>query len=470
MTTPILRFSLLGAMAISVVYAQSDSGRITGTVTDSTNSVVPHAGVTVKNEKTGQARKVTANDEGVYLITQLGPSTYTITTEVAGMAPAEYSGITLQVGQERTLNITVQPASVATEVKVSAGDLAVIEVSSAAIGGNVSAREVAQLPINGRQISQLYLMTPGAVNCGAGTFDDMRFNGRSYEQNAIRYDGVDGGGIISNNPSDFDGEIAGVFRLQASMENVQEFRVDSSNYPAEFGTGSGGQISIVTKSGGNALHGSLFEYFRNDALDARNFFDGTNPSVLRLNQFGGSLGGPLVNDKAFFFAGIETLKQRTQTPFVQNTLSAAVHTLRDCAAGETPSATTPTCMSPAIRPLLAAFPIGQTPTASPFFDQINIREPGSIDEYSGNLRFDFQLNPSHRMYVRYNRDQGYLLATVDASGSSNIETVVPQNLVVALNSVVSANLINEVKAGFNAAKTRASGAFPTIPGIDLSGA
>src|SRR6516164_5195009 len=154
--------TILAGMVNSLLYAQSDTGRITGTVTDSTNSVVAHAGVTVKNEKTGQARKVTANDEGVYLITQLGPSTYTITTEVAGMAPAEYSGITLQVGQERTLNITVQPASVATEIQVSAGDLAVIDTSSAAIGANVSAREVAQLPINGRQISQLYLMTPGA--------------------------------------------------------------------------------------------------------------------------------------------------------------------------------------------------------------------------------------------------------------------------------------------------------------------
>src|ERR1035438_4674878 len=103
-----------------------------------------------------------------------------------------------------------------------------------------------------RQISQLYLMTPGAVNYGAGTFDDMRFNGRSYEENAIRYDGIEAGGIISNNPSDFNGEIPGPFRLQASLENVQEFRVESNNYPAEFGTGTGGQISIITKSGGNA--------------------------------------------------------------------------------------------------------------------------------------------------------------------------------------------------------------------------
>ena len=468
MTTLILRFGLLGAMAISLVYAQSDSGRITGTVTDSTNSVVPHAGVTVKNEKTGQARKVTANDEGVYLITQLGPSTYTITTEVAGMAPAEYSGITLQVGQERTLNITVQPASVATEIQVSAGDLAVIDTSSAAIGGNVSAREVAQLPINGRQISQLYLMTPGAVNFGAGTFDDMRFNGRSYEQNAIRYDGVDGGGIISNNPSDFDGEIAGVFRLQASMENVQEFRVDSNNYPAEFGTGTGGQISVITKSGGNAYHGSLFDYFRNDKLDARNFFDRTNPSVLRLNQFGGSIGGPIEKDKLFFFAGMETLKQRTRSPFVESTPSTTVRAFPDCPAGLGVQAV-PTCINPAVRPLLQAFPVGQTPSSNPLFDIVNVQEPGSIDEYSGNIRFDYVINDKNRMYARYQRDQGYGFVTANSTGSYYTETAVPQNAMVALNQVFRPTLLNEIKVGLNAPKTRVNATAPQVPGLDLRG-
>src|SRR5262249_57573434 len=140
----------------------------------------------------------------------------------------EFGGVTLQVGQERTLDIKMQPASITTEVQVSAGELVTIETSSATLGGNVSAREVAELPINGRQISQLYLMTPGAVNFGAGTFDDIRFNARSFEQNAVRYDGVEAGGIISNNPSNIGGELGSVFRLQASMETVQEFRVDAT--------------------------------------------------------------------------------------------------------------------------------------------------------------------------------------------------------------------------------------------------
>src|SRR5258707_1335053 len=121
-----------------------------------------------------------------------------------------------------------------------------------------------------------------------------------------------------------------------------------------------------------AFHGSLFEYFRDDALDARNAFDGAKPSVLRLNQFGGSVGGPIVKDKLFFFAGIETLKQRTFQPFVQNTLSSAVRAAPDCAAGVMPSPTAVTCINPAIRPLLAAYPVGTDSKANPFFAQAHV--------------------------------------------------------------------------------------------------
>jgi hypothetical protein len=460
---------LLAAVLLPSIYGQSDTGRITGTITDASSAVLQNTAITVKNEKTGEIRKVMANDQGLYIVTQLGPSTYTLTAEAAGMAPAQYSGVTLQVGQERTLNISMQVATVATEVQVSGGDLAVLETSSAAISGNVSEREVAQLPINGRQISQLYLMTPGAVNFGPGTFDDIRFNGRSFEENALRFDGIEAGGIITNNPSNIGGEINGVFRLQASMENVQEFRVDASNYPAEFGTGSGGQISVITKSGGNAYHGGLFEYFRNDALDARNEFDGANASILRLNQFGGSVGGPVVKDKIFFFAGVEALKQRTAVPFVENTPSSAVRAARNCAPGETPSATAVTCINPAIRPLLNAFPVGITSTSSPFFDRDNVREPGTIDEYSGNVRFDFQATDKDRFYARYNRDQGYGTLPLNSAGSGTNETIVPQNLVLNYTRVQSATLINEAKFGFNGSKTRVSGLAPLVPGVNLDG-
>ena len=444
---------VISVLMLPAMLAQNDAGRITGTVTDASSAVVPKAELTVKNEKTGQARKALANEQGVYTVTQLGPSTYTVTVETPGMAKAEYRGIGLQVGQERILNITLQPAAVTTEVNVSSGALAVLDVSSAAMGSNVSEREVAELPINGRQVSQLYLMAPGAANFGSGTFDDIRFNGRSNEQNAVRMDGIEAGGIISNNPGNYNGEVTGVFRLQASLENVQEFRVDSSNYPAEYGTGSGGQISVITKSGGNAFHGSAFEYVRNDALDARNFFDGASPSILRLNQFGGSVGGPIQNNKLFFFAGYEGMRQRTSSPFVETTPSAAAWAQAVAA----------------IKPLQGAFPKGQFPSANPLFDVAVVQGPGSVNEDSGNVRFDYLFNEKYKLYARYSRDQGYGLITQNSSLSYLTETAVPQNLVVAFNQLFSSTVINETKFGFNGAKTRVNATAPQVPGVDLTG-
>ena len=453
MIKSISRVVLVAAVVSPIVFAQTDVGRIVGTITDSSNAAIPKATIDVKSEKTGLSRKIAANEQGQYIAAQLPPAMYTLKAEAPGMAPAEFSGVTLQVGQERTLNITLQPSTVSTEINVSGGELAVIDVSSAAIGANISSREVAQLPINGRQVSQLYLMAPGATNFGSGTFDDIRFNGRSNEENALRLDGIEGGGIISNNPGDFNGEVTGVFRLQASLENVQEFRVDSNNYPAEFGTGSGGQISLITKSGGNAFHGSVFEYFRNDALDARNFFDGSSPSILRLNQFGGSIGGPVARNKLFFFAGYEGLRQKTSSPFVETTPSAAAWAQA----------------VPAIKPLERAFPVGQFHSANPLFDVTGVQGPGSVNEDSGNIRLDYLLNDKYKFYARYNRDQGNGLITQNSSLSYITETAVPQNLVVASNQILSPTLVNETKFGFNGAKTRVNATAPNVPGLDLSG-
>jgi Carboxypeptidase regulatory-like domain len=455
--------------------AQVDSGRITGEVLDAKGASIAGATVTVKNEATNEERTTTSSPDGTYQIVALRPSSYTIKVTAEQFAAAQQTGLQLTVGQEVHRNFTMQLATLSSTISVVESVESAIDTGSAAIGGNVSAAQVADLAINGRQVSQLYLMTPGAVNFGGGTFDDIRFNGRSFEENALRFDGIEAGGIISNNPSNIGGEMGSVFRLQASLENVQEFRVDSSNYPAEFGTGSGGQISLITKSGSNAFHGSLFEYFRNDALDARNAFDGAKPSVLRLNQFGGSIGGPIVKDKLFFFAGIETLRQRTSQPFVQNTLSSKVRGLRDCAPGESPDFTKPatfpvgTCLNPAMRPLLAAYPVGTDSVNNPFFAQANVSEPGSIDEYSGNIRFDYQASEKDKIYLRYNRDQGYGSIPFDSTGSHSIETIVPQNLVLAYNRIQSATMINEAKFGFNGSKTRVTGVAPQIPGLNLDG-
>ena len=201
------------------------------------------------------------------------------------------------------------------------GSEAGIDAGSASMSATVTQRETRDLPLNGRQLSQLYLQAPGTVNSGSGTFSDIRFSGRAVQQNVIRYDGVEGSAIIDASPGNLNGEVPSKFRLQSSLENVQEFKVDSNNFPAEYGTGTGGQISVVTKSGTNRWHGSLFEYVRNDAFDARNFFDniqaGIPKSTLKLNQFGGSIGGPIIKDKLFFFASYEGYRVRTGLNFVE---------------------------------------------------------------------------------------------------------------------------------------------------------
>ena len=196
------------------------------------------------------------------------------------------------------------------------------------------------LPVNGRQMSQLMLQAPGSQNAGTGTWGDIRFSGRAVEQNVIKYDGVEGVGDHRLGARRRERREREPFKLQASLENVQEFRVESSGYPAEFGTGTGGQVSVITKSGGNSFHGSVFEYLRSDKLDAANYFDsqrnadgsviaeaGSAPTVpkspLKLNQFGGSIGGPLVKDRAFFFGSYEGYRLDAGKNFIEAVPSAA---------------------------------------------------------------------------------------------------------------------------------------------------
>src|SRR5258705_995642 len=170
----------------------------------------------------------------------------------------------------------------------------------------------------GRQMWQIVQQATGSQKGGSGTWQDIRFSGRAVEQTVIKYDGIEASAIIDAAPGNVNGENNSPFKLQASLENVQEFRVESSSYPAEYGTGTGGQVSVITKSGGNAFHGALFDYARRDRFDARNYFDSTRnldgsvitalpKSKLKQNQFGGSIGGPLGAGRAFFFAANEGL-------------------------------------------------------------------------------------------------------------------------------------------------------------------
>lgn len=460
------------ALAASSAIAQAD-GRITGTVADKNGAIIPGAVVTVTNETTGEARTVTAKDDGSFLVVALKATKYTISATAASFETTTKKSVELPVGQQLNLDLVLQAKGVTVQVDVVSGEDAIVNTSSASMSANVNAREVEGLPVNGRQLSQLYLQAPGGVNSGTGTFSDIRFSGRANNQNVIRYDGVEGTAIIDASPGNLNGEVPSPFRLQSSMENVQEFRVDSNNFPAEFGTGTGGQISVVTKSGGNKFHGSVFEYLRRDSLDARNFFDNTSPGIpkspLSLDQFGGSIGGPILKNKLFFFGSYERYRGRFGLNFVEAAPSLSLAQPGALIPG------TSTPVNPLVQPYITAFrspnavvvPGGSAVTG---FDILQLQDNEKTDEKAYAFRLDYQINPLNKAYFRFFRDEGTDIAPEGVSGRVVSIQAVPQNGVLGLQSLLKADgsLINEFKIGYNGARTRINGQAPIVNGLDFS--
>jgi len=446
--------------------AQSDQGRIVGTVTDANGGLVPGATVLAKNERTGEERTATTNESGHYVLSALKPSSYTVTATAQNLT-VRTTSVQLLVGQELNLGLTLQATGVEAKVDVTASPDTAIDTGSAAMGVNVNPREVEALPLNGRQLSQLYLQAPGSVNSGSGTYGDIRFSGRAVEQNTIRFDGIEGTAIIDSSPGNLNGEIPTPFRLQSSLENVQEFRVDSNNFPAELGTGTGGQISVVTKSGGNSFHGSVFEYLRNDALDAANFFDNIigQKSKLRLNQFGGSIGGPIKANKAFFFFSYEGYRLRGGINSIEAVPGQAS---RICAA---PLGAGSIACNAATAALIPAFrgPGAVTLRVGPdLFDTVQLQAINTVNESSAALRLDYRFNQKHSAYVRFFRDQAFNSQPDGVTGRRIEIRQIPQNGVFAFQSLLSPSLLNEFKLGYNGAYSRIVANAPNVNGIDMS--
>ena len=452
------------------VYAQGDA-RFSGTVLDQTGAFVPGAMVTVKNQKTGEVRTVTTTTDGRYVVPNLKPSVYTITATFGSFQPLEFTDMTLAAGQEFSLDLELRPAGVSETVTVEAHATA-IDLSSARIGANVSEREVAALPVNGRQMSQLLLQAPGSQNAGTGTWQDIRFSGRAVEQNVIKYDGIEGSAIIDAAPGNVNGENNTPFKLQASLENVQEFRVESSSYPAEYGTGTGGQVSVITKSGGNDFHGALFGYWRRDQFDSRNHFDSTrNPddsvitklpkSALNQDQFGGSIGGPLARDRAFFFGSYEGYRLDAGLNFVEAVPSNQAWAR---AVG-------------AIAPLRSGFlapgaVVLSGASANADFDIAQLQTVQKVKEDAFSARLDFKASNNWTSYVRLFRDNGTNNEPQGVTGRVFKTTAKPTNAVFNLQGILTNSLTNEFKFGYNAAKSSEQGVAPAGFGniiLNLSG-
>ena len=447
------------AACSAVSFAQVDQGKFTGTVLDSTGGFVTGATVTLKNERTGEERSQASSGSGVVLIGNLKPSNYTIRATKVGFAPIEYTQMTIAVGQELHLDLEFKPASV-TETVTVVGMAPVLDISSARMGANIGEREVAGLPVNGRQMSQLMLQAPGSQNAGTGTWQDIRFTGRAVEQNAIRYDGIEGSAIIDAAPGNLNGEVATPFKLQASLENIQEFRVESSAYPAEFGTGSGGQVSVVTKSGANAFHGALFEYLRNDRFDAPNYFDTLAKlpkSLLEQNQFGGSLGGPIMRERAFFFGSFEAYRLNAGINIVEATPGPAAW----ARAVPAIAALRPGFLAPG-----AVILAGQS--TNPDFDIAQLQTPAQVRETAYSGRLDLRMTSRWSSYVRFFRDRGISDAPDSVSGRVVHTEAKPVNVVFNLQGLLSDKTTNEFKFGYNAAQTRIRGDVPSVAGVDFS--
>ncbi len=439
--------------------AQTDQARVVGAVIDQTGAFVQGATVTLRNERTGEERKTVVGEDGRYVFAALRPSTYTLRAAKDGFAPLEYTGLQLGVGQELGLDATLQPAGVTETVNVSA-ELPVLDLGSARMGVNVSPREVEDLPMNGRQMSQLLLQAPGSMNSGTGTWQDIRFSGRAVEQNVIRYDGVEGSAIIDSAPGNLNGEIPTPFKLQASLENVQEFRVESNSFPAEYGTGTGGQVNVVTKSGSNTFRGALFEYYRNDALDAPNHFDklgGLPKSTLDQHQFGGSVGGPILKDKAFFFGSVEAYRLDAGLNFVEAVPSDAAWARAVLAI----AALRPGFLAPNARILAGT-------STNPDFDIAQLQGIQKVRETAVSGRIDVRTGSNWSSYLRVFHDQGRNLQPEGVTGRTVTITDNPSNAVWALQGILGDSTINDFKVGYNSAPTRINGIAPAVPGVDFS--
>jgi hypothetical protein len=459
-----LRLVLAALIALAVqppaAMAQMNEGRFTGTVLDATGSAVPGARIVVRNERTGEERTAVSNAQGRYIVTGLKPSAYTIRATFDNFSPLEYTHLQLLAAQEFALDLQLQAAGLSETVTVQ-GESTTIDLSSARIGVNVGERDVQNLPVNGRQMSQLMLQAPGSLNSGTGTWQDVRFSGRAVEQNAIRYDGVEGSAIIDAAPGNLNGEIPTPFKLQASLENVQEFRVESNSYPAEFGTGTGGQVNVVTKSGSNRTTGSIFEYYRNDRFDAPNYFDtaaGLPTSRLDQHQYGGSTGGPILKDRAFFFGSFEGYNLKAGINFVEAVPSAAAWSRA----------------VPAIAALRGGFLAPDAvilPGAStnPDFDIAQLQGLQDVKEHAFSGRVDFRVNANWAAYVRAFHDQGTSLQPEGVTGRVVRITDNPTNAVVNLQGTLSDRVQNEFKFGYNAAPSNIVGQAPVVNGIDFGG-
>ena len=405
-----LVFLFLIVMTLPSV-AQLPTGTVLGTVRDSTGAVVPSATVTVRNTETGLTRTAQSSADGSYRFAALPVGTYEIRAEQAGFRTEVRSGMSLAVGQEAVVNFALQVGAIEQTVEVT-GEAPLVNTTSGSLGGLVDERQVSDLPLNGRNYINLTLLQPGIVQhdtqsqTGRGAGIWFSANGAPPRSNFYMLDGTP----IGNTDGATSASVAG---STLGVEGIREWRMLTNSYSAEYGMRVGAQMSIVSKGGTNEFHGSLFEYLRNSALDARNFFDyktETTPRRVRAftrNQFGGSAGGPLQHDKVFFFGTYEGLRERLGVTSLINVIPAQclVSTNNPCAVGAgNPEGN----VLPAVVPILGLYPTPNLPSLTPGRPQDRFTFPStdSTGVNYGQARGDYNFSTNDTAFVRYTIDRG----------------------------------------------------------------
>lgn len=458
--------SFVVVCSVSVCFAASST--LTGTVTDTSGSVIGAAAVTARNVDTNVSTSTMTDESGLYVIPTLTPGTYEVEVKKDGFKSTLRPGVVLHTDSATQVNFSLQVGALSQTVTVEAG-APLVELASATIGGTVNETSVVELPLNGRSWTDLATLQPGVSSIralpattnpdrlGRGLGNQLTITGGRPQQNNYTINGISMNDYTNGAPGSLLGGNMGV-------DAIQEFSVLTTNYSAEYGRTSGGVISAVTRSGTNAFHGDAYEFFRNSALDARNFFDGATVPPFRRNQFGASEGGPIQKDKTFFFADYEGLRQTLAVSQVDTVPSQAARNGALCAPPDC-STTTQVTVSPLVQPYLAFYPLPNAGLLCPFNSCVPGTGDTGIFSFAGAQvstdnyftgRLDHKFSSKDSVFGTYLFDNSYLAQNDEFNEKIISSRTRRQIVTVQENHVFSNNLLNSFRLGFN----RSFGASP----------
>ncbi len=445
----------MSALSISVAQAQT-YGAVSGTIRDASHAVIEGAQVTATNLSTNATVTTQSSREGFYTFPNLAFGTYSISAASTGFATEVQQDVHVNVATAVKLDFSLSAGGVSESVQVSSQALA-IDTTSAALGNTMDPRQIEQLPMNGRDYARLSMLTPGAV-ARSSYIADLSFDGLHSVHNQFSIDGIDASRV--DQPYMANGYERGARLLTGSLETVAEFKVQTSGYQAQYGRAAGSEVNIVTRSGGNKIHGELYDYFRNDALDAANFFSVTKPEF-RFNDFGANIAGPIHRDKTFYFVNYEGSRQLVGIT----------------ANGTVPSASVLSqtlATSPQMAPIVAQIPAG-TPTSDNTLDHYTSNGVSNVREDTGSVRVDQIFSEKDSAFARLNINDtntfGPLFGVNASAFGVNDHQVVPirtTNLALHETHVFSPHMVNDALAGMQR-WVSTIGSYESVPNTTIIG-